>query len=118
VWSNTQYFACANVPSAPAQPPQIESSTDSSITISWSSPSSNGGSQVTGYFVYMNAINVGEWIRVYDGTGQPTVFTFEVIGLVRGMQYRFMTSAINSVGVGANSTETIMLCAATPSAPG
>lgn len=66
----------------------------------------------------MNAINVGEWIKVYDGTGQPTVYTYEVTGLIRGIQYRFMTTAINSVGVGANSTEAILLCAATPSAPG
>jgi len=34
------------------------------------------------------------------------------------MHYRFKSAAINYVGEGANSTESTLLCAATPSAPG
>ena len=47
----------------------LEASSDSSMTISWSPPSNNGGSAITGYRLYMNALNVGNWVLVYDGMG-------------------------------------------------
>ena len=73
---------------------------------------------MTGYRVFMNPLNDGDWRLVYDGRGQPTVRVHEVGGLLRGMHYRFKSAAINYVGEGANSTESTLLCAATPTAPG
>ena len=73
--SNTQYFVCAQVPSASAAGPSLESSTDSEIVISWNAPSYDGGSPITGYKVFMNPLNEGDWQLSFDGTGQPTVHT-------------------------------------------
>jgi len=55
--SDTQYFACADLPSPPDDPPTMDESTDSSITVSWNAPTDDGGSPVTGYRVYMNDIS-------------------------------------------------------------
>ena len=105
VESNTQYFVCAGVPTAASTAPIREASTETSLTISWSVPDSDGGSPVTGYRVYMNPLDDGDWTLIYDGQGQPTVLTFEVLNLKRGMYYRFISAAINQVGEGANSTD-------------
>jgi len=96
----------------------LEAATNSSITFSWNAPLSNGGSPITGYKAYINALDEGDWKLIYDGTGQPTVLVWQQAGLKRGMHYRFKTSALNIIGEGANSTESTLLCAQTPSAPG
>jgi hypothetical protein len=44
------------------------------MTIAWSSPTSNGGSPITGYILYMNPLDNGDWIEVYNGENQPTIF--------------------------------------------
>jgi len=69
VQSNTQYFACANVPGQSTQPPVLEAATNTSITFSWNAPLSNGGSPITGYKAYINALDDGDWKLIYDGTG-------------------------------------------------
>jgi hypothetical protein len=55
---------------------------------------------------------------VYDGTGQPTVLTTEINDLQRGELYRFYVTSVNYVGEGAPSPSAVLLCAATPTAPG
>ena len=118
VESDTLYFACATVPSGALESPSREQATDSEIAIAWSEPTDDGGQPISGYLVYMNALDDGDWTLVYDGRGQPTVRHFTVQNLERGMNYRFKSAAINYVGEGLNSTESTLLCAATPAAPG
>jgi titin len=118
VESNTQYFVCANVPAKSEFAPVLEAATETSISISWSVPASDGGTPITGYKVYMNPIDDGDWYLIYDGSGQPTVLTLTESNLVRGAYYRFKSQAINLVGEGFNSTESTLLCAETPYAPG
>jgi hypothetical protein len=48
----------AGVPGAPGTPTE-SASTSSSITISWTAPSNNGGSAINNYSVYMNDGNDG-----------------------------------------------------------
>jgi titin len=88
VSSNTQYFVCATVPSEPSAP-VLEAATDSSITASWNMPTSSGGSPITGYRLYINALEEGDWKLAYDGDNQPTVLVYQVLNLERGMSYRF-----------------------------
>jgi hypothetical protein len=70
--SETQYFVCADLPDPPSQP-NLEAATESSITISWNPPANNGGSDITGYRIYMNPLSDGDWELIYDGAYQPTV---------------------------------------------
>lgn len=103
VQSNTQYFACATIPGAIQTAPTLEAATNSSITIAWSVPTNNGGVPVSGYKVYINSLDQGDWFLIYDGTGQPTVLTTEIDNLTRGELYRFYVTAVNYVGEGAKS---------------
>jgi hypothetical protein len=65
--SNSQYFACATVPSASTEAPILEAATDSSITVSWNAPSEDGGSPITGYKLYINPLDDGDWYLIYNG---------------------------------------------------
>lgn len=67
--SNTQYFACAEEPGSATEAPVLDASTDSSMTISWSVPAYDGGSAITGYKVYINPLDDGDWIEIYNGAG-------------------------------------------------
>ena len=96
----------------------MEAATNSTITVSWSVPAYSGLSPITGYKLYINPLDDGDWTLIYDGKGQPTVLQHEVEGLKRGLHYRFISAAVNYVGQGLNSTESVLLCADTPNAPG
>jgi Fibronectin type III domain len=39
------------------------------MTVSWSPPSENGGSPITGYKLYMNPLDDGDWQIIYNGIG-------------------------------------------------
>jgi len=59
-FSDIVYLVCADKPNAP-NPPTAEERTKSSIILSWNPPSSNGGSVVNGYNIYINDLSVGDW---------------------------------------------------------
>jgi surface antigen len=72
---------------------------NASATITWTAPSSNGGSAITSYAV-----------RPYIGTTAQTIQTFTstattetATGLTNGTAYTFKVAAINAVGTGPNS---------------
>ena len=66
VESNTQYFVCADLPDAPSIP-TLDQASVSSITVAWNAPIINGGSAMTGFRLYINAVDQGDWFMVYDG---------------------------------------------------
>ncbi len=70
-------------------------------TVSWTAPSSNGGSPITGYQVRVLDVN-----NVQVGAARPaspTVTSIAVTGLTVGTPYSFQVAAVNAVGVGAPS---------------
>jgi Fibronectin type III domain len=84
---------------------------DSSVTVSWSAPVSDGGSSLTGYTV--NATPGG-------GTcaAPPTMTSCTVIGLVNGQGYTFAVTAANAVGTGHPSAPSAAVTPRTvPGAP-
>eukprot|EP00804_Cyclotella_cryptica_P021433 CCRYP_005783-RA/>CCRYP_005783-RA protein AED:0.00 eAED:0.00 QI:831/1/1/1/1/1/3/2372/6166 len=89
---------------------RIISSSEASISISWSPPVDNGGSAITGYIVYM---------RDPDGTvtshalGSETTM-WQEDGLHPGEVYRFHVAAINAMGKSGNSPVLSTLAAVTP----
>jgi hypothetical protein len=87
------------------------------LTVSWSNPLSDGGSAITGFKLFINPLDDGDWSIAYDGSGHPTIHVITIDNLKEGMYYRFKYTSLNYVGESAESTESTLLCAATPSAP-
>jgi hypothetical protein len=92
------------IATAPGAPTIIRNAIagDSQAVVSWTAPTSNGGSAITGYVV---TPYVGLSPRSSQ-TFTSTATTQTVTGLVNGTQYRFRVRAINAIGTSAYSTVT------------
>lgn len=96
------------VPSAPGTPSGVAE--PSAVSLSWSAPSSHGGSAITTYVV----------TPYVAGVAQPPVRTgssltsYTVTGLTDGTQYTFTVAAVNGSGEGAASAPSAGI---TPTAP-
>jgi len=84
-----------------------------SITLSWSAPTSNGGSLITGYNVYRGSSAGNE--RAVPVAALTDAYSWTDPGLPGASTFYYCVSAINAVGEGARSTEVF---ASTPGAPG
>jgi fibronectin type 3 domain-containing protein len=100
--------APANVPGSPT----LNSATagNGSVTLSWSAPTSNGGSAITGYKVYRGTSSGAE--ALYANLGS-TATNWADGNATNGVTYHYQVSAVNSVGEGSRSNER----SATPTAP-
>jgi hypothetical protein len=72
--------------------------TPNSVTVRWSAPLNDGGSDVTTYIVEKREGRARLWQTV--ATVTPDVTEAQATGLFEGNQYAFRVSAENSVGVG------------------
>jgi hypothetical protein len=79
---------------------------DAQIAMTWSAPSSNGGSAITGYNVYRNGS------LVTTTAAQTTSYT--ITGLSNGTSYNITIKAVNNAGSGPASSAV----SSTPSAGG
>src|SRR5437870_185370 len=101
-------------PSAPATPPgapQGLSATpgDTTVSLTWSPPSSNGGSPITNYKIYRRTAGGGETLIATIGNQ----LSYSDGGLTNGVTYYYKVSAVNNEGEGPKSNE----ASATPIAP-
>ena len=80
------------------------------VVLTWQPPTSNGGSAVTAYDVYVSTSpgDKGALVATVPGT------TYTATGLVNGSTYYFEVSAVNAAGEGPTSAQV----AAVPVAPG
>jgi fibronectin type 3 domain-containing protein len=99
----------ATVPSAPQS--LAAAGGNGSVSLSWSAPSSNGGSPVTGYDVYRGTGPGGESATPIATNVATASFTDP--GLTSGTTYYYKVAAVNAVGVSPQSNE----ASATPQAP-
>src|SRR5207249_3207565 len=108
-------------PSAPATPPgapQGLSATpgDTTVSLTWSPPTSNGGSPITNYLIYRGTTSEGETLV----QTLPVVLAYTDSGLTNGQPYFYEVTAKNGVGQGPRSNEATATPAAgqtVPSAP-
>lgn len=91
--SNQAVATPATVPAAPTNVTAVAG--DGQATISFTAPTDNGGSAITGYEVTASPGNV-----VITGTASPITIT----GLSNGTSYTFIVKAINGVGTSDPST--------------
>jgi fibronectin type 3 domain-containing protein len=99
----------STVPAAPSG--LVASGGAGSVSLSWSAPTSDGGSPVTGYNVYRGTSAGGESATPVASNVSATSFTDT--GLVNGTTYFYTVAAVNAVGTSPQSTE----ASATPQAP-
>jgi len=85
------------VPSAPVI---SGTSTDTSVALSWSAPSS--GPAITDYLVQYRLLGASTWATFNDGVRSVTGAT--VTGLNHSSSYEFQVAAVNGDGTGAYST--------------
>jgi large repetitive protein len=109
--SNEVSVTPATLPSVPLN--LTATAGNSKVILTWSAPSSNGGSAITGYKVYQGTASGAETLLM----ALDNVLTFESTGLINGQAYYYKVSASNAVGEGPRSTETSVVPVTTPSAP-
>lgn len=111
--SNTASATTATAATVPSAPTGIIATVISynSIEVSWITPA-NGGSPITGYKIDRR-IGSGSWSTLVENTASESTSYIDT-GLDPETTYRYRVSAINAVGVGAQSGEAV---ASTPVMP-
>ncbi|XP_059509248.1 immunoglobulin-like and fibronectin type III domain-containing protein 1 [Stegostoma tigrinum] len=91
-----------DVPGSPAKP-NILSSSNKSITVSWTPPHNTGSSRIIGYIIEKRRKGSNIWSAVTDTpvTGKKWTIT----DVVEGFEYEFRVTAVNSSGPGDPSCE-------------
>jgi chitodextrinase len=74
---------------------------DGQASLSWAPPSSNGGSPVTGYNVYMSTVSGSRGPELTT----VTATSYTAIGLADGTKYYFRVTAVNALGEGPASAQ-------------
>jgi hypothetical protein len=98
---------------SPGAPTSVSgTSGNTQVSLSWSAPSSDGGSTITDYVVQYSSNAGSTWTTFSDGTSTSTSAT--VTGLTNDTSYIFRVAATNSVGTGSYSTSSSSV---TPSNP-
>jgi len=88
-------------PSAPLSL-SVSSGTDG-MNVSWSAPSSNGGSALTDYVVQYTTTSGGSYSTFADGTSTATSAT--ITGLTAGSTYYVRVAAVNVITTGTYTAE-------------
>ncbi len=104
--------AGATVPGAPTN--VAGTPRDGAVDLTWTAPSSNGGSGISGYVV---TPYVGGSARTPVTISYPVTST-TVTGLTNGTAYTFTVAAVNGVGTGAASAQSAAITPAAATVPG
>ena len=91
-------FLCyirVDVPHAPGKP-ETSDVDRTEMTVTWTPPDFNGGSEITGYIIEKKEADKTRWVKVNK---EPiTELTFHVKDLNEGTEYEFRVYAINKAG--------------------
>src|SRR6266511_1603680 len=101
----------ATVPAAPTL--NAATAGNATITLSWTAPTSNGGSALTGYRLYRSTSSGTE--TLLTTLGPATSYTDSAA--VNGTTYYYVVTAVNGVGEGLPSNERSAMPVTTPAAP-
>jgi len=88
----------AIVPTAPLS--VIATKGNGSVDITWTIPSSNGGSQITSYTITATIVSSGFIVSTSSVSGTSGT----ILGLTNGTEYKFTVFAINSIGSSPGSS--------------
>ncbi|MDD2819528.1 MAG: fibronectin type III domain-containing protein [Candidatus Nanopelagicales bacterium] len=76
--------------------------TSGQVSLSWTAPSSNGGSPITDYVIELKTASAFTWTTIADGLNTST--SLVVTGLANDTAYNFRIAAANSAGQGSYAT--------------
>jgi hypothetical protein len=95
----TAYYSVGSASTAPQPPTGLTTTVifSSQINLSWTAPSNNGGSAITGYKIERSTNAGSTWSSIVSNTGS-TAATYSDTGLGAGITYTYRVSAINVVG--------------------
>ena len=97
-----------SVPTVPSAPQNLKATAgNAQVTLSWSAPSSNGGSAITNYNIYRGTASGGETLLTTLGN----VLAYTDTTVTNGQTYYYQVTTVNSVGESNRSNE----ASATPS---
>ncbi len=115
----SDYFpVSAQAPTIPSPPTGLKATSISSseIDLSWTAPTNNGGSPITGYSILRSRDGGSTWSYVTSNTGS-TATTYAHTGLTAGSTYYYAVHAINSVGISYASNIAFATTTSIPSPP-
>jgi len=116
--SNEDNVTTPNVPDTPAAPTgSVIDPVNNPLVIdlTWTNPTSNGGSNIKGWMIERWDNTTGVFSTIVANTGN-TNLTYTDSGLNASTDYKYRVSAINNVGTSPASPESATIT--TPSAPG
>ncbi|TRY90214.1 hypothetical protein DNTS_005822 [Danionella cerebrum] len=82
----------------PPEDPELVNKAQTSVTLSWFTPLSDGGSPIIGYRVEMRLVDSALWLPCHTEPVCNTEFLVE--NLIPGVGYRFRVAGINHAGIG------------------
>lgn len=85
-------------PGKPTGPIKFSDILESSATLSWQPPVSDGGTPVTSYIIEARDTTRTSWVKSGTVTAEHTTFTAE--RLIEGKSYDFRVIAVNDEGEG------------------
>ncbi|GFO38541.1 titin, partial [Plakobranchus ocellatus] len=83
-------------PSKPIGPIEFSDVTDSTVTLSWKPPSSDGGKPIEKYIIEHRDLRRSTWTKAGTVPGDATTFTADK--LLEGNSYMFRVTAVNAEG--------------------
>uniref|UniRef100_A0A3B3TY79 Immunoglobulin-like and fibronectin type III domain-containing protein 1 n=1 Tax=Poecilia latipinna TaxID=48699 RepID=A0A3B3TY79_9TELE len=101
----------------PPAPPKVVSAFNDCINISWSSPSSTGGSRLLGYILEKRKQGSNLWTCVNAPDEIIKEKKYAVKDVVEGMEYEFRVCAVNLSGAGEFSSASEFVFARDPKKP-